>query len=257
MTPVPGSAAVNSASDTTAAEDSSTDAQAAESGPEISHADLLAEIGELRRSISTFAERAAFYEDLVRQLQQRVESLHTDQIQQLLGPVLQRLAGLITQCADAVVDARHHDGDYSAEIELDYFHDALIETVETMGVESVEAAAGVAFDRSLHAARKATPTGDADLDATVATVLRQGLRRPGADRAFLPAQVVVFRFDPALAPVAEDLPVAPPPGQSVLSDDSIEPASPAVPTAASATAAEPAATSITASAELDQQGESR
>ena len=99
-------------------------------------------LGDLDDNVRAFTDRAEFYEDLVRKLQNRVESLQVDQVQQLLGPVLTRLAILITQSADAAQLARIHGEGYRADVEFEYFHDALIETLDLIGVESVGASPG-------------------------------------------------------------------------------------------------------------------
>lgn len=161
-------------------------------------------LGRLDKNVRAFIDRAEFYENLVRKLQDRVESLQVDQVQQLLGPVLTRLAILITQSADAAQLARTHGEGYRADVEFEYFHDALIETLDLIGVESVGAAPGAVFDRSVHASRKTVRTGNQGLDWTVAKVLRQGLVRPGSQRAFLPAQVSVYRYDADLDSSADE-----------------------------------------------------
>ena len=52
--------------------------------------------------------------------------------------------------------------------------------------------------------REAVQTGVRDLDWTVARVLRQGLKRSGAERAFLPAQVTVYRYDAMLETTSDE-----------------------------------------------------
>lgn len=182
-------------------------------GDGVTNSEIAGLVAGVAADVRAFTERAEFYEDLVRQLQSRVESLQTDQVQQLLGPVLTRLAILLTQTADSAALARAHGEGYQADVEFEYFHDALIETLDLIGVESVGAAVGDAFDRSAHASRKSVRTGERDQDWTVAKVLRQGLARPGAERAFLPAQVAVYRYDAALEearPAAPDEPATNP-----------------------------------------------
>ncbi len=170
-------------------------AQVGEGQATVTNTQIAQLLGDLDGSVRAFADRAEFYEDLVHKLQNRVESLQVDQVQQLLGPVLTRLAILITQSADAAQLARIHGEGYQADVEFEYFHDALLETLDLVGVESVGAAPGAPFDRSMHASRKTVRTGEQGLDWTIAKVLRQGLVRAGAERAFLPAQVSVYRYD--------------------------------------------------------------
>ncbi|HZM57483.1 MAG TPA: hypothetical protein VFC03_20910 [Acidimicrobiales bacterium] len=194
--------------------DEPSDAASAElepSTPQPVSNDVLAErITDLLTTIQAFSARADFYENQVRQLQQRVEILQADQVQQLLGPVFQRLAILLTEAADSAGRARSDQGRYEAEVEFDYFHDLVVETLDLMNANSVEAASGVAFDRTIHAARKTASTSDERLDGTVAKVLRQGIIRHGAERAFIPAQVSVYRYSAASAPksVASPAPLA-------------------------------------------------
>jgi hypothetical protein len=170
----------------------------------VTNAEIAELLGGLDENVRAFTDRAEFYENLVRKLQNRVESLQVDQVQQLLGPVLTRLAILVTQSADSAQLARIHGEGYRADVEFEYFHDALIETLDLIGVESVGATPGAAFDRSVHASRKTVRTGDQALDWTVAKVLRQGLVRPGSERAFLPAQVSVYRYDANLDRSADE-----------------------------------------------------
>jgi molecular chaperone GrpE (heat shock protein) len=184
--------------------DELSDAASAELEPSIpqpvSNEALAGLIADLLTTTRTFSARADFYENQVRQLQQRIEILQADQIQQLLGPVFQRFAILLTQAADSAGRARSDQGRYQAEVEFDYFHDLVLETLDLMNANSVEAASGVAFDRTVHAARKTVPTSDERLDGTVAKVIRQGIIRHGAERAFIPAQVSVYRYSAASAP---------------------------------------------------------
>ena len=158
----------------------------------------------------SFTARAEFYETAIKQLQSRVETLQADQIQELLGPVLHRMSLLLTQAADSAARARNAAGPYDASVEFEYFQDLIVESLALINVDSVEATAGEPFDRTRHAARKSVPTGNQTFDGTIAKVLRQGLTRGGAERAFLPAQVSVYRYSadadaPAAAPVTPEI----------------------------------------------------
>lgn len=173
---------------------------------EVTNAELAELIRGIRGELSAFAERSSFYEQLVRQLQARVEILQTDQTQQLLGPVFQRLASLLTDSAGAAEGARAQQGDFRADIEFDYFTDAILETLDLMAAQSVEAKVGDTFDRARHASLNSVPTLDQSLDWTLAKVVRQGIIRHGAERAFIPAKVTVYRYDAtsATAPAQTD-----------------------------------------------------
>ncbi|MDR0488700.1 MAG: nucleotide exchange factor GrpE [Propionibacteriaceae bacterium] len=166
---------------------------------EVTNADLAELIKATQASVQAATARAEFYENLVQQLQSRIETLQTDQVHQLLSPAFQRLAILLTQSADAAELARSHGEGYKAEVEFDYFRETLQATLELMGVHSVGARIGVGFDRTVHSAMRTVPTAHEDQDWTIAKVARQGLISVGSEQAFLPAQVAVYRFDPESA----------------------------------------------------------
>ncbi len=176
----------------------------AEVDESVTHAEIVTLIEGVGVDVRKLSAHTDFYEDLVRQLQARLETLQTDQIQQLLGPVFTKLAILLTQSAESASLARKHGEGYQADVEFEYFHEAIIETLDLVGVVSVEATVGDAFDRAIHASRKSIPTHEQHLDWTLAKVMRQGLTRLGAERAFIPAQVAVFRYDSTIQPPVGD-----------------------------------------------------
>ncbi len=151
-------------------------------------------VSKVLDSTQTFSARAEFYEGQLRHLQSRVESLQGDQIQQFLGPVMQRLAVLHTEATHSAREARERLGGSSAGMDFDYFATMVAESLDLMGAASVGAQEGDSFDRTMHAARKSVTTSDHSLDGLIGRVYRQGLIRHGAERAFLPAQVSVYRF---------------------------------------------------------------
>lgn len=165
-------------------------------------ATLQSGLEELYELCAAQSARAEFYEGQVRQLQARVETLQNDQLQQLLMPALQRLAILHTEAINAAQQAKADPTRFQAEIEFDYFTATLTESLALLGFDIVTAAQGVPFDRNVHASRKTVTTSDTDLDGCIAKVFRQGLIRDGSERAFLPAQVSVYR--------ATDVPPTPP-----------------------------------------------
>jgi len=185
---------------------------------------LAAMVDQLSVDLRSAADRNDFYEEQIRKLQTKVETLQTDQVQQLLGPVLTTIAKLLTQATNSANAAAEQGDAYNAEIEFDYFIDAIVETLDLIGIDSVGAQAGDTFDRTRHAARKRVPTDDEGRDGTIAKVIRQGLIRRDADRAFIPAQVVVAKFDPHAAFHAEPKPALTvgPPGPPVT----VEPTKP-------------------------------
>jgi len=186
----------------------------------VSNEELAGMIGDLRSDMkSAFSDRIEFFENQARQMQQRIETLQQDQFQQLREPVFRRFAMLITQAADSEERARNHEGDYHAEVDFGFFIDKIVETLDLLGAKSVEAKVGDLFDRAIHTARKSVPTADHGQDGTLAKVLRQGLIRDGEERAFIPAEVSVYRFDATLAPVDAPPPLATPTDAEPVSID--------------------------------------
>lgn len=143
--------------------------------------------------IQGFHARAENYEQIVRQMQNRIEQLQGDQVQALLKPVIQRFAGLHAQAAEASAKAKER-GELSAK-ELGFFVVAIEQALDLMGIETVGAAPAVPFDPSRHHATKVVPTDDPELDKSIEAVLRQGFTYAGAPRVFLPAQVSVYRYE--------------------------------------------------------------
>lgn len=152
----------------------------------------------LEAQVQAFHIRAENYEQIVRNMQNRIERLQGDQVQALLKPVIQRLAGLHAQAAEAAVRAR--DLGESAEKDFSFFAVAIEEALGLVDIESVKAAPDVEFNSKKHHAVRAVPTGDIDRDRRVQRVLRQGFTYVDAPRVFLPAQVSVYRYE-SLQPV--------------------------------------------------------
>ena len=155
----------------------------------------------LEAQIQGFHARAENYEQIVRQMQNRIEQLQGDQVQALLKPVIQRVAGLHAQAVEASEKARERGE--SAEKDFSFFAVAIEEALGLVDIESVGAAPDVEFDSSKHHASRIVRTDDPALDGRVQRVLRQGFTYVGAPRVFLPAQVSVFRYE-APQTVADD-----------------------------------------------------
>lgn len=156
----------------------------------------------LETQIQGFHARAENYEQIVRQMQNRIEQLQGDQVQALLKPVIQRFAGLHAQAVEASEKAR--DRGELAEKDFGFFTVAIEEALGLVDIESVGAAPDVEFDSRKHHASRIVPTSDPNLDQRVQRVLRQGFTYVGAPRVFLPAQVSVYRFEPAQPPAANE-----------------------------------------------------
>lgn len=167
-----------------------------------SQAAVAAALEGLGAQIQGFHARAENYEQLLRQMQNRIEQLQGDQVQALLKPVIQRFAGLHAQAVEASEKAR--DRGELAEKDFGFFTVAIEEALGLVDIESVGAAPGVEFDSRKHHASRIVSTADPTLDQRVQRVLRQGFRYVGAPRVFLPAQVSVYRFEPA-QPLADEV----------------------------------------------------
>lgn len=155
----------------------------------------------LEAQIQGFHARAENYEQIVRQMQSRIEQLQGDQVQALLKPVIQRFAGLHAQAVEASEKARERGE--SAEKDFGFFAVAIEEALSLVDIESVGAAPDVEFDSGKHHASRIVPTADPGLDKRVLRVLRQGFTYVGAPRVFLPAQVSVYRFE-SDQPIADE-----------------------------------------------------
>lgn len=147
--------------------------------------------------VQGFHARAENYEQIIRQMQSRIEQLQGDQVQALLKPVIQRFAGLHAQATEASEQAR--DCGEAAEKDFSFFAVAIEEALGLVDIESVEAAPSAEFDSKKHHATRIVPTNDPELDKCVQRVLRQGFAYAGAPRVFLPAQVSVYRYEPPQA----------------------------------------------------------
>lgn len=161
---------------------------------ETSHGGVVAAVGGLEEQVRRFHVRSETQEQIIRQMQGRIEQLQGDQVQALLKPVLRRFAGLHAQAAEAAERARERGE--KAEKDFDFFMDAIEESLGLIDVESVAAAPSAEFDPAKHHAARVVPTSDAEMDKRVHRVLRQGFTYVDADRVFLPAQVSVYRYQP-------------------------------------------------------------
>lgn len=148
--------------------------------------------------LQVFHDRAANYEKIVRQMQTRIEHLQGDQIQALLKPVIQRFAGLHAQAIEACGHAR--DRGEAAEKDFSFFAVAIEEALGLVDIESVQAAPSTEFDPRKHHVARVVTTDVQELDGRIQRVLRQGFTYVDAPRVFMPAQVSVYRYEPAQAP---------------------------------------------------------
>jgi molecular chaperone GrpE (heat shock protein) len=156
--------------------------------------ELLSAVQRVERQIAVFHARAENYEQLIGQMQSRIEQLQGDQVQALLRPIIQRFASLHAQAAAAAEQA--HERGEAAEKDFDFFAVAIEEAFGLVDIESVAARPSVEFDSSKHHAASVVVTDDPGLDRRIQRVLRQGFSYAGASRVFLPAQVSIYRYEP-------------------------------------------------------------
>ncbi|WP_017613529.1 nucleotide exchange factor GrpE [Nocardiopsis salina] len=170
-------------------------AEAPVTGPEAAPASegMSASVEGLAEQVRGFHARADNYEQIIRQMQNRIEQLQGDQVQALLKPVIRRFAGLHSQAAEAAERARER-GEKS-EKDFDFFMDSIEEALGLIDVESVEAESSTEFDPAKHHAARVVTTDDPEKDRRVHRVLRQGFTYVDADRVFLPAQVSVYKHE--------------------------------------------------------------
>ncbi|MDN5892786.1 MAG: hypothetical protein L0H93_02070 [Nocardioides sp.] len=129
-------------------------------------------------------------------MQARITELQGDQVQALLRPMLRRIASLHAQAAEAR-DGAAARGEKAVN-DFSYYMVAIEEALGMVDLDSVEARAGDAFAPETQHAASALPTGDPSLHRTIQRVLSQGFTYPDSDRAAIPAQVAIYRYDEAL-----------------------------------------------------------
>lgn len=173
--------------------------------PPCDHAEPLA---AMRREVARFHERSSAQEEIVRRMQARIEDLQADQVRAMLAPVANELAALHG-------DLEHVESRDPAAMSVEGLVKEVVllrarveSALEHLGMELVPSSAGDVFDRRWHAATRRAPTADPSLDRTIARVLRHGFAIVGAERATVPARVVVHQLDAAAAarPRAEGQP---------------------------------------------------
>lgn len=146
-------------------------------------------------ALERFHGRAEQYETIIRRMQNRVEELQSDQVRELLKPVIIKLATLHTEASAGVARASGREDD-SARKDFDYFVSEIEETLGLLDIESLDVSPLDEFDPARHAARRRVETSDPGLDRRVERVLRQGFTYIGSVRTLVPAMVTVYRFVP-------------------------------------------------------------
>ena len=158
---------------------------------------LTAELRQLRRAVEGFHDRSQAQEDVIGRMQARIEELQADQVRALLGPVATQLATLHGELSEFA--GRDPAATTAEQVlkEVGLLLPRVEAGLESLGMETVDAAPGVPFDRRRHTATRRVPTIDPALDQTVATVVRQGFAAEGAARAAVMARVSVYEYAPA------------------------------------------------------------
>lgn len=186
-------------------ENAAEETTATEAAPEDKPtADVLASIEErltrIESGVYQFNDRAKELEGNNLKMHDLVSGLRSDSVVHALKPALERLAGLNIQALNCAEDAA---GDGTARTDFLGFADEIDEIFSLYDFNSVEAQVGSPFDRSFHAAVQRKKTSDPEFDGKIARVIRQGYAATGAERAFLHAQVAVYRYKKPIEPVEE------------------------------------------------------
>ena len=155
-------------------------------------------VDELAATVDRLTERLRADQEVIGQMQSRIESLQGDRVRVLLGPVVTELANLCAAFAEAAERDYERLGFDRVRKEFTLLGDRLESTIDVLGAVSVDARVGDPFDSRVHQALKQVPTGDASLDKTIANVIRQGFTFDPDGKPALYARVSVYLFDPTL-----------------------------------------------------------
>lgn len=175
--------------------------------------DLTEQLRPMVAALERFHTRAEQYESIIRRMQTRIEELQSDQVRELLKPVILKLADLHTEATAAEERASANEDD-SARKDFDFFVTEIEDTLGLLDIESIGTRVLDEFDPARHAARRRIDSDDPTLDKRVAKVIRQGFTYVGAERVFTPATVFVYRYQPP----AEAPPITSPTGSEPVPD---------------------------------------
>lgn len=157
-------------------------------------------LARIESGVYQFNDRARELEGNNLKMHDLVSDLRSDSVVQALKPALERLASLNIQALNCAEDSA---GDGTARTDFLGFADEIDEIFSFYDFHSVDAHVGVPFDRSFHAAVQRKKTNDPELEGRIARVIRQGYAATGSDRAFLHAQVAVYRYKKPVEPAEE------------------------------------------------------
>lgn len=175
--------------------------------------DLTEQLRPMAAALERFHTRAEQYESIIRRMQTRIEELQSDQVRELLKPIILKLADLHTEASAAEERASASEDD-SARKDFDFFVTEIEDTLGLLDIESIGTRVLDEFDPARHAARRRIDSDDPTLDKRIAKVVRQGFTYVGAERVFVPATVFVYRYQPPAEarPIAEAPPITSPTG---------------------------------------------
>lgn len=168
--------------------------------------DVQSAVAELTSAIQMLRIQLSTDQDIISRMQARIEALQADQVRALLGPVVTELAALHASIDAAA--ARDYDQADTNQVRTEFaFLSSRVENaLDLLGVTSVDAKPGDAFDSRRHTALRQILTSDAAQDATIAEVQRQGFVFEYESKPAIYARVTVYAYDTA----------APAPPESVL-----------------------------------------
>lgn len=146
--------------------------------------------------------RAAQREGVIDSMHAELEGLRHGERRSLLRPLVSEVCRLrddILRQADALPDP--FDASKTADL-LRSYADSLEFALEDNGISSYAPKVGDAYEVRLHRASGKTPTTDASLAGTIATVVSPGYRDIEAETVIAAARVTVFTLDEAAAVTA-------------------------------------------------------
>lgn len=154
------------------------------------HEESLRILHKLEATLGAFHERAANLEKINLEMHERMKDLQQDAVFSFLRPVFDRLATLYSNAVEYASDQESKN----ASDDLLDISEQVLDIFQLFDIQSLETEKGQTFDAHVHNAFQRKVTEEPDLDGKIARVRRQGFKRSGAERVFIPAQVAVFRY---------------------------------------------------------------
>ena len=158
-----------------------------------SDAALLSLVEEVRR----FHEHAEKLEEINKKMHARIAELESDLLRSSLRPVIKLLAELHGEAQRNIRRAHDiHEPTTAKAIARDFedFADRIEESLDGLGIGSLEVAVGDPFDRRIHQPTKAVDTGREADHRLVKEVFHQGFRDVSSEKPIVYAKVSVWNF---------------------------------------------------------------